>query len=81
MASLQGLFMINTETAPATNRNSIPFRVLTALRGCAEVAAIDMSRAAADNTRRNAERHGVADRVRVSCGARSSRWAGTSAST
>ncbi|MGS2646813.1 methyltransferase domain-containing protein [Streptosporangium sp. LJ11] len=42
--------------------------VTAALRGCAEVAAIDMSRAAADNTRRNAERHGVADRVRVSCG-------------
>ncbi|MEU7456417.1 methyltransferase [Streptosporangium roseum] len=42
--------------------------VTAALRGCDAVTAIDMSRAAADNTRLNAERHGVADRVRVACG-------------
>jgi release factor glutamine methyltransferase len=38
--------------------------VVAALRG-ARVTALDISAAAVDNTRRNAERHGVADRVRT----------------
>jgi release factor glutamine methyltransferase len=37
--------------------------VLAALRGCARVTALDVNPAAVDNTRRNATRHGVADRV------------------
>ena len=36
-----------------------------ALAGCARVTALDISTAAVANTRANAERHGVADRVRV----------------
>jgi methylase of polypeptide subunit release factors len=39
--------------------------VYAALSGCAGVTAVDIVPAAVDNTRRNAERHGVADRVRV----------------
>ncbi|MEV4053567.1 methyltransferase [Amycolatopsis sp. NPDC049688] len=39
--------------------------VSAALRGCASVTAADISAAAADNARVNAERHGVSDRVRV----------------
>lgn len=39
--------------------------VIAALRGCAEVTAIDINPSAVENTRMNAERHGVADRVRV----------------
>jgi release factor glutamine methyltransferase len=39
--------------------------VIAALSGCAAVTALDISTAAVENTRRNAERHGVADRVRV----------------
>src|SRR5436305_3315557 len=38
--------------------------VCAALAGC-RVTALDISTAAVDNTRRNAARHGVADRVRV----------------
>jgi methylase of polypeptide subunit release factors len=41
--------------------------VTAALRGCTGVTALDVSQAAADNTARNARRHGVADRVRVAC--------------
>lgn len=40
--------------------------VTAAQRGCAEVTALDVSQAAADNTRLNAERQGVG--VRVLCG-------------
>ncbi|WP_026421894.1 class I SAM-dependent methyltransferase [Actinokineospora inagensis] len=36
---------------------------VTAARVCARVTATDISAAAVDNTRRNAERHGVADRL------------------
>lgn len=39
--------------------------VSAALAGCREVVALDISAAAVDNTRRNAERHQVADRVDV----------------
>ncbi|PSK61940.1 Release factor glutamine methyltransferase [Micromonospora sp. MH33] len=39
--------------------------VLAALRGCAAVTATDISPVAVDNTRRNAARHGVADRLSV----------------
>jgi release factor glutamine methyltransferase len=39
--------------------------VLAALRGCRSATALDISATAVENTRRNAERHGVADRVRV----------------
>jgi release factor glutamine methyltransferase len=39
--------------------------VLAALRGCSSVTALDISAAAVANARRNAERHGVSDRVRV----------------
>jgi release factor glutamine methyltransferase len=39
--------------------------VVAARSGCAEVTALDISSAAVENTRRNAARHGVADRVRV----------------
>jgi release factor glutamine methyltransferase len=39
--------------------------VVAALRGCRSVTAVDISTAAVANARRNAERHGVADRVRV----------------
>ena len=39
--------------------------VLAALRGCRSVTALDVAAAAVSNTRRNAERHGVGDRVRV----------------
>jgi release factor glutamine methyltransferase len=39
--------------------------VTGALRGCARVAAVDISPAAVRNTRLNAERHGVGNRVRV----------------
>ncbi|SMC48472.1 methyltransferase [Kibdelosporangium aridum] len=39
--------------------------VTAALRGCASVTALDIAAAAVENTRRNAIRHGVADRVRV----------------
>ncbi|GGL51454.1 methyltransferase [Planomonospora parontospora] len=42
--------------------------VLAALRGCASVTALDVSGAAAENTRLNAGRHGVASVVRVACG-------------
>ncbi|MBB6352101.1 methylase of polypeptide subunit release factors [Nonomuraea muscovyensis] len=42
--------------------------VTAALRGCASVTALDVSAAAADNTRMNAVRHGVEDRVRVAHG-------------
>jgi len=42
--------------------------VLAALRGCESVTATDVSQVAVDNTRRNAERHGVADRVTAHCG-------------
>ncbi|WP_424217534.1 methyltransferase (plasmid) [Streptomyces sp. BI20] len=37
--------------------------VLAALEGCERVWALDVNPAAAENARRNAERHGVADRV------------------
>lgn len=37
--------------------------VMAALSGCREVTALDISAAAVDNTRLNARRHGVADRV------------------
>ncbi|TDD96808.1 methyltransferase domain-containing protein [Actinomadura rubrisoli] len=39
--------------------------VTAALAGCRSVTALDINPAAVDNTRLNAERHGVADRVRV----------------
>nr|WSX78759.1 methyltransferase [Streptomyces sp. NBC_00899] len=39
--------------------------VVAAQSGCAAVTAVDISAAAVDNTRRNVERHGVGDRVRV----------------
>jgi release factor glutamine methyltransferase len=39
--------------------------VSAALAGCLAVTAVDITAAAVANTRRNAERHGVADRVRV----------------
>ncbi|MDS1271538.1 methyltransferase [Lipingzhangella sp. LS1_29] len=39
--------------------------VYGALRGCTEVVAVDMVPEALENTRVNAERHGVADRVRT----------------
>lgn len=39
--------------------------VTAALSGCREVTAVDIATAAVENTRRNAERHGVADRVRT----------------
>lgn len=39
--------------------------VMAALRGCREVTALDIAEAAVENARRNAARHGVADRVRV----------------
>ena len=39
--------------------------VTAALAGCARVTALDISTAAVANTRANAERHGVAERVRV----------------
>ncbi|WP_229397562.1 methyltransferase domain-containing protein [Micromonospora okii] len=42
--------------------------VLAAQRGCARVTALDVSPAAVENTRRNADRHGVTDRVDVRCG-------------
>jgi release factor glutamine methyltransferase len=42
--------------------------VLAALRGCARVAALDIDAAAVENTRLNAERHGVDDRVEAACG-------------
>ncbi|MFC4049808.1 methyltransferase [Actinomadura syzygii] len=42
--------------------------VLAALRGCASVTALDVSEAAAENTRLNAERHGVGPVVQVACG-------------
>ncbi|OII61250.1 ribosomal protein L11 methyltransferase [Streptomyces sp. CC53] len=37
--------------------------VVAALRGCGRVVALDVNPAAVENTRRNAVRHGVADRV------------------
>lgn len=39
--------------------------VVAALAGCPAVTALDISAAAVENTRRNARRHGVGDRVRV----------------
>lgn len=39
--------------------------VTAARAGCSAVTALDISTAAVENTRRNAVRHGVADRVRV----------------
>jgi release factor glutamine methyltransferase len=39
--------------------------VTAALNGCERVVATDISTAAVENTRLNAERHGVADRVRA----------------
>lgn len=42
--------------------------VTAALRDCGHVTALDVSAAAARNTRMNAVRHGVADRVRVGHG-------------
>jgi release factor glutamine methyltransferase len=39
--------------------------VVAALRGCRSVTALDIAAAAVANTRRNALRHGVADRVHV----------------
>ncbi|MFD0392346.1 methyltransferase domain-containing protein [Streptomyces nogalater] len=39
--------------------------VTAALGGCARVTALDISPEAVENTRRNAARHGVADRVRT----------------
>jgi len=39
--------------------------VWAALKGCREVLALDISRAAVANTRANAERHGVTDRLNV----------------
>jgi release factor glutamine methyltransferase len=39
--------------------------VTAARAGCAAVTALDIGAAAVENTRRNAIRHGVADRVRV----------------
>jgi release factor glutamine methyltransferase len=39
--------------------------VMAALAGCRRVTALDISETAVRNTRLNAERHGVADRVRV----------------
>jgi release factor glutamine methyltransferase len=39
--------------------------VTAALDGCRRVTALDISSAAVENTRRNVERHGVADRVDV----------------
>ncbi|WP_434740117.1 methyltransferase domain-containing protein [Micromonospora sp. SH-82] len=42
--------------------------VLAAQRGCARVTALDISPAAVDNTRRNADRHAVAGQVTARCG-------------
>jgi release factor glutamine methyltransferase len=42
--------------------------VTAAQRGCARVTASDVSSDAVANTRLNAERHGVADRVEILCG-------------
>jgi release factor glutamine methyltransferase len=42
--------------------------VLAAQRGCARVTGLDVNPAAAENTRRNAERHGVEDKLTVRCG-------------
>jgi release factor glutamine methyltransferase len=39
--------------------------VVAARSGCAAVTALDIGASAVENTRRNAARHGVADRVRV----------------
>lgn len=39
--------------------------VTAALNGCSRVTAVDISAAAVENTRRNALRHGVEDRVRT----------------
>jgi release factor glutamine methyltransferase len=39
--------------------------VVAALSGCAGVTALDISMSAVENVRRNAERHGVADVMRV----------------
>lgn len=39
--------------------------VFAALKGCRAVTALDISPAAVENTRANASRHGVADRVQV----------------
>ena len=39
--------------------------VVAALSGCRTVTALDISEAAVENTRRNARRHGVEERVRV----------------
>lgn len=39
--------------------------VVAAQSGCREVTALDITAAAVENTRRNVERHGVDDRVRV----------------
>jgi release factor glutamine methyltransferase len=39
--------------------------VLAVLAGCRSATALDISAAAVENTRRNAARHGVADRVKV----------------
>jgi release factor glutamine methyltransferase len=39
--------------------------VVAALRGCPAVTALDINPAAAENTRLNAKRHGVEDRVRA----------------
>jgi release factor glutamine methyltransferase len=41
--------------------------VTAALRGCAQVTAIDISPTAAENARLNASRHGVTDRIEVVC--------------
>ncbi|CAL9574662.1 Release factor glutamine methyltransferase [Streptomyces sp. enrichment culture] len=42
--------------------------VTAAHRGCDRVTAIDIGPVSAENTRKNAERHGVSDRVTVLCG-------------
>jgi len=42
--------------------------VIAAQRGCDRVAAVDINPTAVDNARRNAERHGVADRMTAACG-------------
>lgn len=39
--------------------------VVAALSGCRAVTAVDISQSAVDNTRANADAHGVSDRVRV----------------
>ena len=39
--------------------------VHASLSGCRHVVAVDINEAAIDNTRRNAERHGVSDRISV----------------